>query len=404
MKTICVVISPWSLDIYTEKQKGMKDTSEYRLLQGMINAGFEVHLIIPDKYGGEDPIDYDGISIHKYKLFQMPPIRNKLLNNVFKKSDFLILTILSTIKTLKISHNLCVDLYYGFTSSGSIAAFLVGMVRGVPNVSRIFGTFLYPVINSKFQLLLRFDELLGFIIPCQYLIITNDGTKGDAVAKILGVPEEKIKFWMNGSDDFYNPNYDHEKFRRTLDINQNSAIILWVSRLDTWKRVDRLINSIPFVVEKKNEVIFLIVGDGPQKKDLENLSETLGIMKYVRFLGALPHKEVQWIMNGADIFVSLYDLSNVGSPLLEAMRCGRCIVTLNNGDTKSIISHNKNGILMDQCEPAKLAEVIINLMDDDVSRNFLGQNAISYAKEHFITWNERIQMEMELLKKIISKP
>lgn len=400
MKMVCTVISPWSMDIYDVKQRGMKDTSEYRLLRGMIAAGFEVHLIIPDKNGGGDSVDYDGIILHTYSFFSIPSVRNRLLNNFFKKCNFVLLIISSTIKTLVVSRKTHANLYYGFSSLGSVVAYLIGRVRGVPNVSRIFGTFLYPFINSKFQLLLRFDEVLGFIVPCQYLIITNDGTKGDIVAEKFGIPEEKIKYWINGSDDIYDPFYDSKELRKSLDIDPSNTIVLWVSRLGAWKRVDRLIASIPYIVKQKSAVTFLIVGDGDQRKNLEKQSEILGVMKYVRFLGALSHHNVQRLMNSADIFVSLYDLSNVGSPLLEAMRCARCIVALNNGDTNTIILNNENGILMDHYDPATLAEIIVALIDNESFRYHLGQNARSYAKDHFQTWDERIRMEINLLKKI----
>jgi len=61
----------------------------------------------------------------------------------------------------------------------------------------------------------------------------------------------------------------------------------------------------------------IIKGDGPERKILEQLSNKLGIKQYIRFEGASPH--------------------NVGNPLLEAMMRGKCIVTLNNGDTGRFI-------------------------------------------------------------------
>ena len=81
----------------------------------------------------------------------------------------------------------------------------------------------------------------------------------------------------------------------------------------------------------------IIKGDGPERKILEQLSNKLGIKQYIRFEGASPHNEVPKYFATADIFLSFYDWSNVGNPLLEAMMGGKCIVTLNNGDTGRFI-------------------------------------------------------------------
>ena len=49
----------------------------------------------------------------------------------------------------------------------------------------------------------------------------------------------------------------------------------------------------------------------------------------------------------------------MGNPLLEAMMAGKCIVTLNNGDTSQFIKNNENGILLEYDQLSKLPEVII---------------------------------------------
>jgi len=99
----------------------------------------------------------------------------------------------------------------------------------------------------------------------------------------------------------------------------------------------------------------------------------------------------------------LNDLSNVGNPLLEAMKCGKCVVTLNTGATAEIIKNDENGILLDIDNINNLPNIIIQLLNDDKSRDRLGHNARKYALEHFQTWDERIQMEIKFVEKLYSK-
>jgi len=69
----------------------------------------------------------------------------------------------------------------------------------------------------------------------------------------------------------------------------------------------------------------------------------------VRFEGAVPQEEVRRYLWAADVFLSLNELSNVGNPLLEAMACGKAIVTLDAGDTNELIHDAETGVLLADC-------------------------------------------------------
>jgi len=391
-----LIISP--LGIWYKKGGGTP--TKYNLMKGFIDAGHEVHLLCPLEKNKDSSIN--NLHIHEFRL----PLSNfrsniKTLNRIHTKILYFLFILLATHKALKVTRKTRPDIIYGFAGSGAVTAYLVGKIKGIPNITRLFGViFLYSFIHRPFQLLLRFDEIFPLILTCKYLIITNDGTKGDEVAKRFGVPAERIKFWMNGVDDIYIPNFGVEKFRESIGIPKDKKIVLAVSRLGELKRVDRNINAIPSVVSQYKDVIFLIVGDGPEREHLENLTHELNVNDYVKFVGGVPHDEVKYYMNSADIFVSLSDYSNVVNPLLEAMRCGRCIVTLNTGATGEIIKNNETGILLDVNSIGELPNVIIKLLKDEKSREKLGTNARKYASEHFQTWDERIKMEIKLIEDI----
>lgn len=375
----------------------------FNLIKGFTDVGHEVHIVLFNKTKDEE-VSLRGLYVYSFGL----PLANlrsniKVLNWIYAKILYFLFILLAVRKSLEIAKKIKPDVVYGFASSGAVAAYFVAKIKNILNVTRIFGTFLYPFINHPIQLLLRFDEFLAFKIPCKYLIITNDGTKGDEVARSLGVPSERIKFWMNGVDDMYDPNFNTEEFKKSIGISEDKKIVLSVSRLVGWKRVDRIINAIPLVVSQYKDVIFLVVGDGEERNNLENLANKLNIKDYIKFIGAVSHEKIIKYMNSADIFVSMYNLSNMGNPLLEAMRCGKCIVTLNTGATGEIIQNNKNGILLDTDNVNGVSGVIIKLLNDEKLRKTLGINVREYASNHFQSWNERIQMEINLIEKIRNK-
>jgi len=167
--------------------------------------------------------------------------------------------------------------------------------------------------------------------------------------------------------------------------------------------VDRAIRALPEVVRAFPNTILLVVGDGRERQRLERLAMSLGISEHIRFEGAVPHKDVSKYLAAADVFLSLYDLSNVGNPLLEAMMAGKCIVTLNNGDTGRFIRNGENGILLEYEDLPKLPEVIKDLLANEDLRNRLGTNARKFAEEHFWSWQERTEAEIAEVNRLIEQ-
>jgi len=392
-------ISPWG-NLWDAKGGGA--STLYNLIKGFIDAGHEVHLVCP--FDRKENIVLKDLHVHRFKLpFSNLRSNIRILNRIYSKISYFLFILLAMRKSLEIAKKTKPDIVYGFANSGTVTAYFIAKIKNIPNITRLYGTFLYPFVNHPIQLLLRFDEVIAFKTPCKYLIITNDGTKGDEVAKSLKVSPERIKFWMNGVDDMYDPNFNTEEFKKSIGISEDKKIVLSVSRLVGWKRVDRIINAIPSVVSQYKDAIFLVVGDGEERNNLENLANKLNIKDYIKFIGAVSHEKIIEYMNSADIFISMYNLSNMGNPLLEAMRCGKCIITLNTGTTGEIIKNNKNGILLDTDNVNEVSGAIIKLLNDEKLRKTLGINVREYASNHFQGWNERIQMEINLIERIRNK-
>jgi glycosyltransferase involved in cell wall biosynthesis len=127
----------------------------------------------------------------------------------------------------------------------------------------------------------------------------------------------------------------------------------------------------------------------------------LGVEDYVKFVGAVNHKDIGQLLNAADLFVSLYELSNVGNPILEALCCGKCVVSINNGATGKLIHNGETGVLLEETALHKLPEVLVSLLKNDQSRKSYEQKARKYAVEHLQTWPERIQMEVNLIEQLV---
>ncbi|MBC7231555.1 MAG: glycosyltransferase family 4 protein [Actinobacteria bacterium] len=308
------------------------------------------------------------------------------------------------IEAYKISRIAKIDVIYGYEVDAMPVAKVISLILGVPLVARFQGTS-YGVFweGKRLKFIRAWEHAVGLRIPADLIIMTNDGTQGDRVLQGLGINTSKVCFWMNGVDwDLFDraPQYQRAKVALGLD---NYHVVLCISRLVSWKRVDRAVKCIKGVVEKCPDALLVIVGDGPELERLENLALKLGVSEYVRFVGAVPHTEIPTYLAAADIFLSLYDFSNLGNPLLEAMIAGRCIVTINNGDTGNIIVNGVNGILLEEEELDRLPSIIIDLLQNETFRDRLGKGAYEFAKANFWSWDERIGAEIESINRLIMK-
>ena len=264
-------------------------------------------------------------------------------------------------------------------------------------VTRFQGTILCKL---KFGLKNRIGYIHHFralSTPSDLVIMTNDGTFGDRILQRLG-NHSPTKFWRNGVDIDTSMLNDFEVPHTKTD----ERILLTVSRLANWKRVDRAISALPEVLKVFPKCRLIVVGDGPERENLEELAKKLGVLPHVTFAGSVPHEKIYEYMHMADVFLSLYDLGNVGNPLLEAMICGKPIITLNNGDTASLITNNVNGILLELSEIDRVGESIIALLGDHKRCESLGQKAKEFAEDNFRSWDARIADELETVEALLN--
>lgn len=380
-----------------EERSGMP--SIYWGLKGFVDAGHHVMYAYAGK--ADRQYDIDGIQIHEFALPTALPPRHIWLHRASNKLLALAFLVKGTRRALAISRSFKPDVIYGHFHAAPVA-WLVGRVRRIPNITRIFGTFLFPSLHSFVRRWWKLEEVVTFKTPCDLMIITNDGTRGDECARFFGVPDERIKFWINGiRKGMFDPDVDTAAFKASLGIPASHRILVTVSRLVEWKRVDRLIAALPEIVRSHPNATAVIVGDGDARPALESMADRLQVRDHVRFVGSVLHDEVGRYMNAADIFVSLYDFSNVGNPLLEALCCGKCIVSLATGSTGKVISNGETGVILDTASLDRLAGTILDLLQDDRKRRRLGAAARAYAVGSLQTWPERIGTEMQCVEDLV---
>lgn len=299
------------------------------------------------------------------------------------------------------------DIFYGVNWQGALEASIMGRIFKKPIITRFHGTTLkeHDLNNFKSKIMLM-DEIIALTTYSDAIIMTNDGSHGDKILKMLGVNDSKIHYLMNGldADDLkLLSGWQSDKFKESLGL-KGKKIITMASRLVMWKRVDRGLYCFQTLIEKYkiSDAILLIIGIGAEKQRLEEMAKNLGIGDQVKFLGGIPHEEMGKYFTITDIFLSLYDVSNLGNPILEAMYFGKPVVTINDGSTDDVLKDKYNSFLVELSNlKSELPEKLNLLLKDNYLRNTMSNNAAETSKRKLISWETRMRLEDKLIKELL---
>ncbi len=173
--------------------------------------------------------------------------------------------------------------------------------------------------------------------------------------------------------------------------------LVFVGRLSPEKRVQDLL----FALKKQSEVSLNIIGDGPQKEELEALTIQLGLNETVAFSG-----RKEW---GDELFSELkrHDIlvlpsENEGLPLViaEAMSCGLPVIASNVGGIPEIVRNEVNGLLFEKGDLNMLEEAI-NRVKDGEFRLKLASESVKTA--HEFSFDNQTKILKNELKKILKE-
>jgi len=189
-----------------------------------------------------------------------------------------------------------------------------------------------------------------------------------------------------------------EKIRKNLNL-KNKNVLLFVGRLVKYKGVEYLINAFKEIEKEKNKnngVVLLIIGDGPLKRDLENLACN---DENIKFLGKVENLSPYYAL--CDIFVlpSITRQEAFGIVLVEAMSFAKpCITTNIESGMKYVVGYGKAGILVKEKSVEDLKNAIESLIVDENLRKEIGKKARKRVLEKFSDKIVLEKFEKEILK------
>ena len=187
---------------------------------------------------------------------------------------------------------------------------------------------------------------------------------------------------------------DRTEIKKRLGL-EGKKIILSVQRLQPRKGLADLLAAVPSIVTSKPDAHFLIVGEGPEEKNLKTQARELDIEKHLTFAGFVPDADLPAYYAAADLFVlpTLYEA--FGLVYIDALSFGVPVVTTENGGALDIIDA-QNGILVPPQNPEKLSRAVIEALERSWDKK-----AIQKSAERF-DWSRIVAKYKELYASVVS--
>lgn len=324
--------------------------------------GHEVHFITyqqPVRLHFHPNVYYHEVSVPAYPLFDFAPYETVLTGTMVD---------VITNNNLDILH-----VHYAIPHA-SAAYFAMQILKkqgkDIPFITTLHGTDITLVGRDP-----KYMPVVTFSMNESSAITAVSENLRDETYKFFDV-EKEIHVITNFVDTQRFQHSDKEHFKKMLAPN-GERILAHVSNFRKVKRVEDVIR----VFEQVRKVIpskLLMIGDGPERPNAEELCRHLEVCNDIRFLG--KQEQVDEILSITDLFILPSEYESFGLAALEAMACGVPVISTNTGGLPEINVPGVTGYLSDVGDIKGMTEGAIKILENEEILNEFKVRALEHTK------------------------
>lgn len=224
-----------------------------------------------------------------------------------------------------------------------------------------------------------FERLLSLLT--QKVVCCSKAVENFVTGHLKINPSKTIVIY-NGADEEKFISTENSALKERLGIQTTEAVVGTVSSLYRHKGHEYLLQAVPLVLDVFPSTKFLIVGDGPLRKKLEDQAKGLNIEAHLVFTGR--RKDIPDLLSTMDIFVlPSCSREGLGISIIEAMASGKPVVGTKIGGIAEVVDHEQTGYLVPPQNPDALAKAIVNLLQSPQRAKEMGRRGRRKFEERF---------------------
>lgn len=242
--------------------------------------------------------------------------------------------------------------------------------RYVPYITTLHGTDITIVGNNN-----TFAPVVEFSINKSDGVTAVSESLRQQTCDFFNINKEiRVIYNFIDFDRFTKSNKDH--FKKAI-APEGERILLHISNFRKLKRVEDVIHVFKKVHEKLPSKLILI-GDGPERHNMEELCRKLELCHEVRFLG--KQDAIEELLAIADLFVMPSESESFGLAALEAMACEVPVVSSNAGGLPEVNIHGETGLLSEVGDVEQMAKNALAILENEEVLQRFRANALAQAK------------------------
>jgi len=220
------------------------------------------------------------------------------------------------------------------------------------------------------------------------------------IKKMFDLSDDKIQLYFeNGlTESFFIDEKDIKKSNTPL-------ILLFVGRLVPFKGADMLIEAIANLnPDIKQKVLLKIVGDGSERKNLEELVKQKNLSSKIIFKGWVKNEKISEVYKEADVFCYPSIREFGGAVVLEAMAAGLPCIVVNNGGIGEYVTESSGLKILPKSRTfivQELVQAITKLVEEPELRYSMGRGAFERAKQ--FKWSRKVDDLINIYEEVISR-
>lgn len=307
-----------------------------------------------------------------------------------KEGGFLKITYLKSIFYLKkVIKDLKPDIIHSHYASsyGLIGAFC----KVSPFIVSVWGSDIFSFPRKS----IFHKVVIKFVLKQADIILSTSNTMAIEIKKYVNKDIKITPFGVN-----------LHKFRPIIInnniFNNNDIVIGTVKTLSYNYGIEYLIRAFNILYNKYPELPLklLIVGEGPLRKQLENLVKELNIENKTVFAGKVDHKDIPLYFNMLSIPVFLSHNESFGVSVIEASACAKPVVVSDVGGMPEVVEKGVTGMIVPPMNPEKAAEAIEKFVLNKKLRNKIGKAGRERVKKMY-NWDDCVDKMVDIYNNIL---
>ena len=260
----------------------------------------------------------------------------------------------------------------------------VAMVRGNPTSAILAGVFPGDLVERFLGELRKADRIVTvarhFLPGLRELGFVNVECVPNAIDLTVFAPRERDR-----------------ALAARLGIEDTDIVVLHASQIRPIKRPLDIVRSARRVLQRNPRVLYLIVGEGMSRGEMQALAEASGVVERFRFEPFVDNGQMPQYMNLADLVVMPSEREGLSRVYLEAQACAKTLVASDIAGAREVVTHGETGLLFRKADIDDLADKTVLAAGDPALRARMGRQARRYV-ERYHDIDQAVDQYMALLQ------